>query len=158
MTKPRQPWFLKLIILQLFVKGILLLPLSLGLFTLLGRDIGAMARTLFHDLGLDMDNYYIDLFLTKIGMAKTTFLVEISIGLLLYGILCLVEAYGLHKRRRWAEYLTATAISLLIPFELYEVITNISIISLGVLALNIAIVSYLIRHKELFPKKAVQTT
>lgn len=158
MNKPRQPWFLKLIILQLFIKGMLLLPLSVGLFTLLGKDLGSLARTLFHDLGLDVDNYYIDLFLTKLGLAKTTILVEISIGLFLYGSLCLVEAYGLHKRRRWAEYLTVTVISLLIPFELLEVFKNFSSIMAGVLALNIAIVYYLVRHTELFPKKTAPTT
>lgn len=146
-------WFLKFIIFQLAIKGVLLLPLSVGLFSLIDKDLALLSRELFKDLNLDVDNYYINLLLSQIGMVKTTFLVEISIGLFLYGTLCLVEAYGLHKRRRWAEYLTAIAVSSFIPFEIYHVLDRPSLIRISVLVLNVIIVYYLIKHKELFSKK-----
>jgi len=71
----------------------------------------------------------------------------------LYGVLSWVEAYGLHKRKRWAEYLTAVATGLLIPLEVYEVLFRLSVIRVAVLVLNVAIVYYLIKHKELFAPK-----
>ena len=149
----KQAWFLKFIIWQLAIKGALLLPLSFGLFTLIDKDLAALATELVQDLNLDVDNYYINLLLSRVGMVKTTLLVEISIGLFLYGSLCLIEAYGLHKRRRWAEYLTAIALSLLIPFEIFEVVRHPSLIRVVVLVLNVLIVNYLIQHKELFSPK-----
>jgi len=82
-------------------------------------------------------------------------LVEVSIGLFLYGILCLVEAYGLHRRKRWAEYLTVIGIGLFIPFEIYEVVHRLSTVRVSVLVLNVVIVYYLIKHKELFPKRSL---
>ena len=150
----KQDWFLKVIIWELSIKGLLLLLLSAGLFSLINKDLDLLSQQLADILNLDVDNYYINLLLSKVGMAKTTLLVEISIGLVLYGILCLIQAYGLHKRKRWAEYLTVVAISLFIPFEVYEVVHRLSILRVAVLVLNIVIVYYLIKHKELFPKKS----
>ncbi len=158
MAKKRPPWFLKLIIFKLFIQGIFVFPLAIGLLTLIGKDLEKFTRSIVRIFDLDVNNDVISLLLDKIGMARTTLLVEVSIGLLLYGTLCLVEAYGLHRRRRWAEYLTVGAVSLFIPFEIYEVIQKVSFLLVAILVLNIAIVAYLIRHKELFPQKTAPPT
>ena len=150
----KQDWFLKVIIGWLGIKGLLLLLLSAGLFSLINKDLDLLSQQLADILNLDVDNYYINLLLSKVGMAKTTLLIEISIGLVLYGIVCLIQAYGLHKRKRWAEYLTVVAISLFIPFEVYEVVHRLSVLRVAVLVLNIVIVYYLIKHKEFFQKKS----
>ena len=42
--------------------------------------------------------------------------------------------------------------SLFIPLELYEVIQQQTSVRVGALVLNLAIVYYLAKHKELFPK------
>jgi uncharacterized membrane protein (DUF2068 family) len=88
-------------------------------------------------------------------MVKTTLLVEVSIGVFLYGILSWVEAYGLHKRKRWAEYLTAVATGLFIPLEVYELIFRTSMARVAVLILNVVVVYYLVKHKELFSNRAL---
>lgn len=46
---------------------------------------------------------------------------------------------------------TVFATALFIPFEIYEVLEKITLIRSGALILNILIVIFLIRHKELFP-------
>ena len=150
----KQDWFLKVIIWELSIKGLLLLLLSAGLFSLINKDLDLLSKALARDLNLDVDKYYINLLLSKIGMVKTTLLVEISIGMFLYGTLSLIEAYGLHKRKRWAEYLTAIATGLFIPLEIYEVIFRLSVVRVAVLVLNVVIVYYLIKRKELFPRKS----
>lgn len=150
----KQDWFLKVIIWELSIKGLLLFLLSAGILSLINKDLDLLSQQLAQDLNLDVDNYYIDLLLSKAGMAETHLLVEISIGLLLYGTLCWVQAYGLHKRKRWAEYLTVVAIALFIPLEIYEVVHRFTTVRVGALTLNIVIVYYLMKHKELFPKKS----
>ena len=47
-------------------------------------------------------------------------------------------------RRRWAEYLTVVATGSLLPLELYEVARKFSVLRVGVLAINLAIVAYVI--------------
>ena len=44
----------------------------------------------------------------------------------------------------WAAYLTVVSTSLLLPFELYEVFEQVSVLRVAVLLLNLVIVFYLI--------------
>ncbi len=63
---------------------------------------------------------------------------------LAYGALEAAEGYGLWRRRRWAEYLTVLATSLLFIPEIWEIATKPSLLKLGALLVNIAVVAYLI--------------
>jgi uncharacterized membrane protein (DUF2068 family) len=67
----------------------------------------------------------------------------IAIG---YGALEGVEAYGLSRRRRWAEYLTVVATSLLFVPETWELVKKPSLLKIGGIAVNAAIVAYLIHR------------
>ena len=142
---------MKFIIWERFVKGILLILISLKGISLLNRDLHQVVDDLISQFNLDVDRSVIAITLKKAGMINGHLLLIISIAVFLYGVLDLLEAYGLHKRRRWAEYLTVFATGLFIPFEIYEVLEKITLIRTGALILNILIVVFLIRHKELFP-------
>ena len=45
-----------------------------------------------------------------------------------------------------AAYLTVVSTSLLLPFELYEIIKRVSMLRVGVLLLNLVIVLYLVNQ------------
>lgn len=61
-----------------------------------------------------------------------------------------VEAVGLWMERRWAEYLTVIATSSLLPLEIYELIERVTVVRIGALIVNLAIVIYLVVRKRLF--------
>ena len=61
-----------------------------------------------------------------------------------YAALFLVEAWGLWRGKRWAEYLTLIATASLIPFELYEIVQRITALRIGAIVVNVAILVYLI--------------
>jgi uncharacterized membrane protein (DUF2068 family) len=63
-----------------------------------------------------------------------------------YGVLEGAEAYGLWMRRRWGEWLTVLATSLLFIPEIWELSKNASPLKVGALLVNIAVVAYLIRR------------
>ena len=147
----KSEYFLKFIIWERLVKGTLLILISLKGFSLLNTDLRQVVDQLIIHFNLDVDRSVIAITLKKIGMINGQRLLMISIAVFLYGVLDLVEAYGLHKRRKWAEYLTVFATALFIPFEIYEVMEKITLIRTGALILNCMIVIFLIRHKELFP-------
>ena len=67
-----------------------------------------------------------------------------------YAALNAVEAVGLWRMRRWAEYLSAIATSVFLPVELYELIDRVTVFRVGTLAANLAIVAYLVYAKRLF--------
>lgn len=144
-------FFLKFIIWERLIKGLLLILISLKGMSLMNRDLREVVDGLIAQFNLDVDRSVIAMTLKKIGMINGHLLFIISIAVFLYGVLDLVEAYGLHKRRRWAEYLTVFATALFIPFEIYEVLEKLTLIRGGALILNVAVVIFLIRHKELFP-------
>ena len=56
-----------------------------------------------------------------------------------------MEGGGLFLRKRWAEWLTVVATTLLIPLELYELVRKPSALKGAGLIVNILIVLYLVR-------------
>ncbi len=76
---------------------------------------------------------------------------EIAGGLVTgYGVLEAVEMVGLWYGRRWAEYLTFVATTVLLPLEVYELTTRITALKVVALLINVAIVVYLLVAKRLF--------
>ena len=61
-----------------------------------------------------------------------------------------VEAVGLWRGRRWAEYLTFLATVALLPLEVFGLLDRPSPLKLLTLAVNLAIVVYLLVSKRLF--------
>jgi uncharacterized membrane protein (DUF2068 family) len=82
--------------------------------------------------------------------ARTSILAAVAIGLLVYGILQLIEAVGLWLLKRWGEYFAVVATSLGIPIEIYELVEKITVIRIGALIINVAAVIYLVLTKRLF--------
>jgi uncharacterized membrane protein (DUF2068 family) len=67
-----------------------------------------------------------------------------------YAILEGTEAVGLWRGRRWAEYLTFLATVLLLPLEIYEISHRPTVLKGVTLAINLAVVLYLVWAKRLF--------
>jgi uncharacterized membrane protein (DUF2068 family) len=74
----------------------------------------------------------------------------VGVGLAGYAVLEAAEAVGLWLQRRWAEYLTFVATTLLLPLEVYELTASISWFKVVALLVNVAIVLYLLFAKRLF--------
>jgi uncharacterized membrane protein (DUF2068 family) len=80
----------------------------------------------------------------------TTTLVWLGVALLAYAVLEAVEAVGLWYARRWAEYLTFVATTILLVPEIYELTHGASVTKVGALVVNLAVVAYLLVAKRLF--------
>jgi uncharacterized membrane protein (DUF2068 family) len=63
---------------------------------------------------------------------------------LAYGTLEGAEAYGLWRRRRWGEWLTVIATSLLLVPEVWELTKSTTLLKVGALLVNLAVVAYLL--------------
>jgi uncharacterized membrane protein (DUF2068 family) len=67
-----------------------------------------------------------------------------------YALLEGLEAVGLWRGKRWAEYLTFIATTLLLIPEVYELTGTITVTKIITLIINLAVVGYLLFAKRLF--------
>jgi uncharacterized membrane protein (DUF2068 family) len=85
--------------------------------------------------------------LFNLSSGAITTLIAVALA---YMVVEAVEAVGLWKEKRWAEYLTVVATSALVPLEVYELSKHVTVVRIGALIINLAIVIYLVVRKRLF--------
>jgi len=135
----------RLIAAERIVRGVLLLAAGVYLLFNVNNDFGRLAERVLRAVDLDPRR---PLFHRLIAYLHHLHASELRIAALFalgYGVLELVEGTGLWLDQLWAEYLTVIATSLLIPFELYELVHHPSALKAGGLVVNLAIVAYLAR-------------
>jgi uncharacterized membrane protein (DUF2068 family) len=88
--------------------------------------------------------------LDKLFTLRRGTLREVGAALLAYGVLEGTEAIGLWLTKRWAEYLTFLATTILLPFEIYELAHRASPLKIIGFIINVAVVVYLLYAKRLF--------
>ena len=88
--------------------------------------------------------------LDKLLSLRAHALRTVGIALLAYAALEGVEAVGLWLLKRWAEYLTFIATTILLPLEVYEIANRVSVLKIIGFLINLAVVIYLIWAKRLF--------
>jgi uncharacterized membrane protein (DUF2068 family) len=126
------------------VKGLLLLLVGLGLLELVHAEIATLFSLLIEALHLNADSRIIHALVLKVDALQPHSVLVAGLVSLGYAGLLLLEGIGLWLERSWAAYLTVISTSLLLPFELYEVIDRVTILRVGVLMLNLVIVLYLV--------------
>jgi uncharacterized membrane protein (DUF2068 family) len=142
--QPRSRRVLRLIAAERIVRGVLLLAAGVYLLFHVNNDFGRVAERVLRAVDLDPRR---PLFHRVIAYLHHLHASEVRIAALFalgYGLLELVEGTGLWLDQLWAEYLTVIATSLLIPFELYELVHHPSALKAGGLVVNLAIVAYLV--------------
>jgi uncharacterized membrane protein (DUF2068 family) len=74
----------------------------------------------------------------------------LAIGALAYAIIELVEAVGLWTARRWGEYFAMVVTSVGLPLEIYDLTRKVTVTTIVLLVINLALVLYLAITKRLF--------
>lgn len=135
------------------LKALALIAVGVGALRLLHKDVAAIAEHWINMFQVDPHNHFIDLLLTKLANVDDLRLKELSIGTFFYAGLFLIEGVGLALQKRWAEYFTIITTSSLLPIEIYELARRVSIGKGIALAINLAVVAYLIFELRRFLKQ-----
>jgi uncharacterized membrane protein (DUF2068 family) len=125
-------------------RGVVLLIIGAVVLARLHADWGGAVRWLWVHVGLNPTGRLVSRTIDRAHRLTVHQLVVIGVASIAYGVLELVEGVGLWKRRRWAEYLTIIATSLLVPLEIYELAHHATLLKVGGLIVNLAIVAYLV--------------
>lgn len=149
-TKPASPGAaggrstLRLIAAFKLAKAVLLTSVAVKVLRLVHEDLELAGYTLAMHLHLDPEGRLVEPILRRLIGIEPRALTRFSLGALAYAALLFTEGIGLLSGKRWAEYLTIVATASLVPFELYELARRLTVPRVLALAVNVAIVVYLV--------------
>jgi uncharacterized membrane protein (DUF2068 family) len=125
-------------------KTVLLIVVGVSVLRLIHLDISDVLAHFVRRLGLDPGSRYVAEALQKAAKLTPDRVKDIGIGSFIYSGLFLAEGIGLWFMKRWAAWFTVILTSSLVPVEIYEIYRHPTAMKFLVLALNIAIVGYLV--------------
>lgn len=125
-------------------KVVALIAIGAGALTHVQHDVAAHLRGL-------LSSEYVRRLLSKLDRTSNGDVDKLGLAALTYAGLFAAEGVGLLARKVWGEWLTIVITGSFIPFEIYEMVEKRSAIKAIVIALNVAIVIYLLvrrlRHR-----------
>ena len=123
-------------------KAMLALLAATGLEILGPQPLRDGVNALIRRFSLDPDHGTLPSLLNMISPDAVHLAAAAMIG---YGLLHLVEAWGLWKARAWASWLGCLTASIYLPFDIYAIVRHPGWASWTVLAINLIVVYVLAR-------------
>ncbi len=127
------------------LKGALVLAASMGLLSLLHRDLRTLALVFVKHTHLNPAAKYPGIFLEAAARLQDSRLLLLAIGAAAYSLIRFVEAYGLFRERAWAEVLAAVSGAIYVPFEVRGLLHKLTWHGGALLLLNLAVVVIMVR-------------
>ena len=155
----RAAFILRALAIERWVRGLIVVLIGVAVFklkttqvslkALFERDLSSL-EPFFKQIHFDVKDSSTVNAIMKTLNAKPSTLNLIAFGLLLYGLLQIVEGIGLWSLKRWGEYVAVVGTSLFIPLEVYELVDNATWLKAAAFVVNVAAVVYLVSSKRLF--------
>jgi uncharacterized membrane protein (DUF2068 family) len=146
-VKKRAPTLYVIIAIKL-IKGLLLLLLGLGVYSLSDNNLPAEFRALLQTLHIDPEKKFFTELAEKISRITASNVRFVAGGTMLYSLFSLVEGAGLMFRVSWAGWLVIGESMFFIPIEIYELMHHFSWGVICILGLNVLIVWYLVQNRS----------
>ncbi|QEH36942.1 hypothetical protein OJF2_55270 [Aquisphaera giovannonii] len=124
--------------------AVLALSLAIGLMRLYQGDARASLERLVRGVGLDPEDSIVHPLLLRLAELERRQLYGVLAGMAGYAALRVVEGVAILRGRRWGEFLIVVSSVSLLPLEVWEIARHGGPIRVGALALNLAIVAYLV--------------
>jgi uncharacterized membrane protein (DUF2068 family) len=143
-TRARRDRLLPWIAAERAVRAVLLLVIGIVLVSHPHTNWASEITHFGRNVGLNPKENWFQKLIEKVSKISTSQGEVFGVVALAYGALEGAEAYGLWRRRRWGEWLTVIATSLLFIPEVWELTKSATLLKVGALLVNIAVVAYLI--------------
>jgi uncharacterized membrane protein (DUF2068 family) len=155
----RDAFILRLLALERAVRGVLLVALAYGIHRFDGardslervfKSYLPTLKPLADKLGVDLQSTGPVRLIQKALHTSHSTLHWVTLGVLAYGALELLEAVGLWLMKRWGEYVAVVGTAVFVPLEIYEILEKVTWLRIAALALNVFAVVYILWTKRLF--------
>jgi uncharacterized membrane protein (DUF2068 family) len=117
---------------------------GLGVIHFMNKDLTEEVLKLAAALRRDPEGRMVQLVLEKVDLVDIHTLRRLEFFTFGYSGLALTEGIGLLLEKVWAEYLTLLLTISFLPWELFELIRHATWMRFGLLALNLAVLGYLV--------------
>jgi len=124
-------------------KGLLVLLAGFGLLEFVHKDLHLAAELLVRRFHLNPASGYPRIFLDLAGHTTDAQLWLMALSALVYATVRFIEAYGLWRGRRWAEWFGLLSGGIYVPIELYEIAHGVTWPKTVLLIVNTGVVGYL---------------
>ncbi len=145
--KQRAPTLYLIIGIKL-LKGMALLLLALGVYSLSDNNLPDEFRRLLSSLHLDPERKFFSHMAGNLSQITQANLIWVASGTTFYSLFSLVEGVGLIFRVSWAGWMAIGESAFFIPIEVYELMNGFSVTLLIILLLNFFIVWYLYQNRS----------
>lgn len=139
-----QPRGLRVVAVLEAAKGVVVLLAGFGVLVFIDHGTAQMVDALVEHLHLNPANGVPRVFVELINNASNRQLQGLAAGALANAVLRLAEAFGLWHARAWAEWLSVVSGAIYVPFELYGLSHGVTSLRVGMLALNLGVVGYMV--------------
>jgi uncharacterized membrane protein (DUF2068 family) len=147
-TKPdshrRQRRVLRAVAAFEFFKGIFVVAMGLCALVLLHKDVWLIAEILLSRLHINTDRRSAQIFLDFADTITDARLWAAARFAFAYAALRFTESYGLWKGRTWAEWVALISGTLLLPWEVRELMRGVTIFRCALFVGNLAVVLYML--------------
>jgi uncharacterized membrane protein (DUF2068 family) len=126
-------------------KGAFVLLTGFAVLSLIHHDLQRLAEDIVEHLHLNPAKRYPRIFIEAAAQLTDTRLWMLATMAAAYSSVRFIEAYGLWRGKRWAEWLAAVSGGIYIPFELYELFRGETWLSLAALVVNVFIVGVMVK-------------
>ena len=151
----RQAFIIRALAVERLFRTVVILLAAYAVWKFRGAR-GAIQATLDRDLpifraaGFKVDQMTIVHELEKALAAKPSTLAVLTLMLVAYAVVELIEGVGLWLLKRWGEYFAVIATSVFLPLEIHDLTKGITMTRAVTFTINIAAVIYLLISKRLF--------
>lgn len=132
-------------------KGMLVLLAGFGALSLIHRDVQQVAEQVIGHLHLNPAKHYPQIFLDTAANLTNPRLWLLATFAVTYSSVRFIEAYGLWRAKRWAEWFSVLSGGIYIPFEVYELSvkpTSLALLALAVNVIVVGVISRNMRHRR----------
>ncbi len=126
------------------LNGVISIAATCAIVHLFHKNVAQHAASWLDHFNIESDNPIAAACLWRLRFVQSKQLYELALLSSFYSVLFLTEGVGLLLKRRWAEYLALIATGFFIPFEVYEIFRQPSVLKALLLSINTAVVVYLV--------------
>ena len=145
--KPKRAPTLYFIIGFKLLKGTIALLLGLKIHRLSEDDLPEQFQKLLQFLHINPERKFFTDLADRVADITQANLQWVVVGSMVYSCFMLLQATGLIFRLGWVVWLVIAESAFFVPFEVYELVINPSLLKFSVLAVNVMIVWYLFANR-----------